>query len=115
MTKAEFARSVARMARDCASVTAAMAEGMWNPGFCASDASDYAVGFLQDMNSHLDRIAAAAANGDQPIQSSVALLAGSIGQLEVNVAAEILGRRRASDAERQRRMRQRRAKQRVEP
>lgn len=56
MTKAELAKRVACMTREAAAVSAALAEGMWNPDFCSSDAADYAIGFLQDMRSHLDHI-----------------------------------------------------------
>ena len=53
MTKADLARHVSRLARDTAEMTKKMVEGMHNPEFCASDATDYAVSFLSDLKGHV--------------------------------------------------------------
>ncbi len=56
MTKAVFARYVARITRDVAGVSASMAEGMGNPHFCASDAHVDAMIFIQDLRQRLQQI-----------------------------------------------------------
>lgn len=54
MTKAEFARYVARLGAHLANETAGLAQGMWNPHFCGADASADVDGFLRTMRSRLD-------------------------------------------------------------
>lgn len=58
MTRAEFARIVARHARDMAVTSADLADGMWNPDFCAADAARDAKILMQDLRYLIERIEA---------------------------------------------------------
>lgn len=53
ITKAQFAREVAVMQRRLAEEASAMAEGMWNPEFCASDASYETTRLFTDLEARI--------------------------------------------------------------
>jgi hypothetical protein len=55
-TKAALATYVANIARLSVGASATLAQGMWNPDFCNSDAKDYAVSVLEDLQMQIDHI-----------------------------------------------------------
>lgn len=55
VTKAEFAREVSVMMRRLSEEAHAMAEGMWNPEFCKSDAAYEATRLCDDLTARIRR------------------------------------------------------------
>ena len=51
--KAAYARCIGRIQRAVAAEAAGLAEGMWNPNFCASGAEDYAILFLAQIEPEI--------------------------------------------------------------
>lgn len=58
MTKAVFARQVSRIVRRATMEAARLADGMWNPNFCSSDAIDEATSFCTDIRLEIENIEA---------------------------------------------------------
>jgi hypothetical protein len=56
ITHAQLARVTARIARNAATTTAALTDGMWNPNFCAANADQEAKVFIQDLRDVLNRL-----------------------------------------------------------
>lgn len=56
LTNAEAARIIAKMARSVSLAQVHLAEGMWNPNFCAANCSAWALSLCEDIRAQLDRL-----------------------------------------------------------
>ncbi len=56
MTYAQAALIIAKIGRLASKATADLAEGMWNPDFCAADAQPYAISLHDDFVCLLDQL-----------------------------------------------------------
>lgn len=52
-TKAVLARHVGGLARYSAAISAELAEGMWNPDYCASDGKEWAKRIVREIYERL--------------------------------------------------------------
>lgn len=56
LTNAQFARYVAIIARAATMQAVDLADGMWNPNFCAASAEPKAASFIEDIRRYLAAI-----------------------------------------------------------
>ena len=57
MSNAQVMFIVAKIIRLAAMASTEMAEGMWNPYFCACDATDRAIGLREDFQRLINQLA----------------------------------------------------------
>jgi hypothetical protein len=55
-TKAAFATHLAVIARTAVMAQAGLAQGMWNPNFCSSSATDIALSICEDLEATIKQI-----------------------------------------------------------
>ena len=56
LTHAELARCLARLGKTVSAGQAMLAEGMWNPDYCAADGSEYGVSIWDDLSRQLKHL-----------------------------------------------------------